>query len=151
MMRRLHDHFPALCRLTLGGNALVSWYNSMVDPASQLFWIGKTHDGGILLWLMGLFGATIVIDVIINDWTPEYLRLGPARIRLAWRRAFQFRHFLFVGLSFCYAAQPFVAERSGNGVSLLMYFYWYALCNLAVAFLDANQRSRSVGWQRACS
>lgn len=123
----------------------------MSDPDSALFSIGLTDDGGVLLWAMGIFGAVIVLDVLINDWTPEYLKLGPARIKLAWKRAFQYRHFLFVGLAFCYAAQPFVAERGGYGVSLLLYFIWYATCNLAVAFLDANQRSRSIGWQRAYS
>lgn len=129
----------------------MSWYNSMSDPDSALFSIGQTNDGGVLLWAMGIFGAVIMIDVLINDWTPDYLKIGPAHIKLAWKRAFHYRHFLFVGLAFCYAAQPFVAERSGYGVSLLMYFIWYATCNLTVAFLDANQRSRSAGWQRAYS
>lgn len=150
-MQRLHDHFPALCRLYAGGDAIVSWYNSFSDPRARLFSIAQTQDGGILLWIMALAGAAIVLDVIMNDWTPRYLHIGNRAIRLAWRRAFEYRHLLFVTLAFCYAAQPYVAERGGYGVSLLIFFYWNSFQNIAIAFFDARQRSRGMGWQRACS
>ena len=150
-MRRLHDHFPALCRLYAGGDAVVSWYNSINDPHSHLFSIGRTTDGGVLLWVMALMGAAIVVDVLANDWTPEAIRIGRWCTRLSWARAFKYRHLLFVALAFCYAAQPYVAERGGYGVSLLVFFYWNAFQNITIAFFDARQRARSLGWQRAIS
>lgn len=150
-MHRLHDHAMPLLRLYAGGDALVSWYNSFSDPYARLGRIAQTLDGGILLWIMALAGLAIVIDVLINDFTPERLKLGKHSIRLAWNKAFQYRHFLFVALSFCYAAQPYVAERGGYAVSLLVYFYWQAAQTIVIAFFDAKQRSRSLGWQRAIS
>lgn len=150
-MQRLHDHFPALCRLYAGGDAIVSWYNSFSDPHARLFRIAQTSDGGILIWIMALAGVAIVLDVLVNDWTPKAICIGKWRMAIRWRRAFEHRHLLFVVLAFCYAAQPYVAERSGNGVSLLVYFYWQSLQNLAIAFLDARQRARSIGWQRAAT
>lgn len=148
-MRRLHDHFPALCRLYAGGDAVVSWYNSITDPHSHLFSIGRTADGGVLLWIMALAGASLVLDVLVNDWTPNSVQIGRWRVRVGWRRAFEYRHLLFVVLAFCYAAQPYVAERGGYGVSLLVFFYWNAIQNITLAFFDARQRARSPGWQRA--
>lgn len=148
-MQRLNDHFPAFGRMILGGNAVVSWYNAMHDPFSSLFTIGQRDHGFTLLWMMGIFGALIVIDVLLNDWSPRCIRVRHKRIYIRWTRAFKQRHWLFVGLAVCYAAQPFVASTEGYTVSLLPYFYWYAACNIACAFLDANQRSRSAGWQNS--
>lgn len=150
-MQRLHDHFPALCRLYAGGDAIVSWYNSVRDPHSHLFRIAKTQDGSILLWVMAFVGAIIVLDVLINDWTPNVIRIGKLSFNFTWKRAFLNRHLLFVALSFCYAAQPYVAEMGGYGVSLLIFFYWNSLQNIVIAFFDARQRARSIGWQRACN
>jgi hypothetical protein len=148
---RMSDHFPALCRLALAGNAMVAWYNSISDPQSSLFFLGHTSDGATLFTIAGLVGTLLVLDVLVNDWTPEYFEVAGRRFRLAWRRAFQYRHYLFASLAFCYAAQPYVAERSGYSVSLLIFFYWNTFLNIAVAFLDAKLRSRGIGWQRACN
>lgn len=150
-MQRLQDNFPSLCRLYAGGDAIVSWYNSFSDPHARLFQVAQTLNGGVLLWIMAMVGALVVIDVLLNDWTPERVRVGPFSLRLNWRRAFKYRHFLFVALAFCYAAQPFVAVKAGYGVSLLLFFYWNSFQNIAIAFLDAKQRSRSAGWQRQYS
>lgn len=149
--QRLNDHFPALCRLYAGGDAMVSWYNSVSDPAARLASIARTQDGGVLLHLMAVFGLAVVLDVIINDWTPDFIRVGHRKFHLAWQNAFEHRHLLFVGIAFCYAAQPFVAEMQGYGVSLLVFFYWNSFQNLAIAFFDAKLRSRSPQWQRMCS
>lgn len=148
-MQRLHDHFPALCRLYAGGDAIVSWYNSFSDPQAKLFRIAQTADGGVLIWIMAMFGVAIVLDVLVNDWTPDRIRIGKHSIRIAWKKAFRHRHLMFVALAFCYAAQPYVAARNGYGVSLLLFFYWNSLQNLIIAFFDARQRARSTGWQRA--
>lgn len=150
-MQRLHDNFPALCRLYAGGDAIVSWYNSFSDPLARLARIAKTQDGGVLIWIMALFGLAIVLDVLINDWTPAAVKIGSHSFRLVWERAFEYRHWLFIALGLCYAAQPFVAERAGYGVSLLLFFYWNAVQNIAIAFLDARYRLRSPGWRRACN
>lgn len=151
MIQRLQDNFPALCRLAMGGGAIVSWYYGMSDPAAGLYAVGRYHEGATLLWLMALIGGVVVLDVLINDWSPSYLRIGKWRIELSWHRTFRYRHYLFAALAFCYAAQPFVADRTGHSVSLLLFFYWHSFLNIAVAFLDAKLRSRGPGWQRACS
>lgn len=150
-MQRLHDHFPALCRLYAGGDAIVSWYNSFSDPSARLARIAQTPDGSVLLWIMAIAGVAIVVDVLINDWTPDTIRLGPKVVKIRWRKAFEQRHLLFVLLAFCYAAQPFVAERGGYGVSLLVWFYWNSAQTIVIAFFDAKQRTRGLGWQRACN
>lgn len=151
MQKRLNDFAMPLLRLYAGGDALVSWYNSVNIPSSPLFRIGLTEDGSILLWVMALTGATVILDVLINDFTPPEIRIGKRTFPLQWARAFKYRHLLFVILAFCYAAQPYVAEKAGYGVSLLVFFYWNSFQNIIIAFLDAKQRSRSIGWQRACS
>lgn len=123
----------------------------MADSRSHLFQIARTDDGATLLWIMAIAGAAIVLDVLINDWTPDSIRIGAKRFRLVWESAFKKRHLLFVILAFCYAAQPFVAAKAGHGVTLLVFFYWNTFQNLAIAILDAKQRSRSLMWQRAYS
>lgn len=151
MPNRLNDHFPALCRLYAGGDAVVSWYNSLHDPGARLAMVARTFDGNILLWLMAIAGSAIVLDVIINDWTPRFIKVGKWHMPIHWKKAYRYRHVLFVALAFCYAAQPFVAEQGGYTVSLLIFFYWNSFQNIAIAFLDARQRARSAGWQRAYS
>lgn len=151
MQKRLNDYALSLLRFYAGGDAVVSWYNAMHDSQSHLYRIGNTPDGSPLLWVMAIAGALIVLDVLMNDWTPSQIRIGRRSYPIRWHRAFVHRHLLFVLLAFCYAAQPYVAERGGYGVSLLVFFYWNAFQNIALAFFDAKQRSRSAGWQRAYS
>lgn len=151
MIQRLQDQFPALCRLALGGNAIVSWFYGTQDPQAGLYEVNRYTDGALLLWGMALIGGVLVADVLLNDWTPSHFDVAGRRFNLSWRRTLKHRHYLFASLAFCYAAQPFVAERGGHSVSLLLFFYWHAFLNIAVAFLDAKLRSRGPGWQRACS
>jgi hypothetical protein len=149
--QRLNDHFPALCRLYAGGDAMVSWYNSVMDPGAKLFRIAHTTDGGILLRIMALAGLAVVLDVLINDWSPDFIRIGHRHFRVKWKKAFEHRHMLFVVIAFCYAAQPYVAEMRGSAVSLVVFFYWNSFQNITIAFFDAKLRSRSLQWQKACS
>ncbi len=151
MIQRLQDQFPALFRFGLGGNAVIAWYYSLTSPHTNWYNIGRYEDGASLLWLMALLGLVLMLDVLINDWTPKQVTIFGRRVNLSWQRPFHSRHYILAGLAFCYAAQPFVAERSGHGVSLLLFFYWHAFLNIAVAFLDAKLRSRGPGWQRACN
>lgn len=150
-MSRLNDHYGAFCRFVLGGAAVVSWYNAFNDSSNNLARIAETEDGGLLIWMMGLFGVIIVIDVLLNDWTPDRLQVGNRSLRIAWHKAFEKRHLLFLVLAFCYAAQPFVAEMGGRAVSLIVYFYFWAGVNITIAFYDARERSRSPGWRRTYS
>ena len=146
-MQRLNDHFPALCRLYAGGDALMSWYSAISNPHSNLFRVGQSKDGSILLWMMGIVGAAIVLDVILNDWTPNVVKIGRLTYRVSWKRAFQQRHWLFVALAYCYGAQCYAGQGSYE-LPLLVFFYWNSFQNLVLAFFDARQRSRSLGWQR---
>lgn len=130
---------------------MLSWYNAMTQPGAKLAAIASTSNGNILLYIMALAGLMIVLDVLINDWSPEWVRVGPIQFRLAWKKAFEYRHLLFVLIAFCYAAQPYVAEMSGFRVSLVLFFYWNCFQNLIIAFFDAKLRSRSIQWQRMCS
>lgn len=150
-MQRLHDHAMPLLRLYAGGDAIISWYNSFSDPFARLARIAQTQDGGVLIWIMAIVGIAIVLDVFVNDWTPSRIKIGKHSIQLAWNKVFRHRHFLFVALAFCYAAQPYVAERGGYAISLLVWFYWNSMQTIVIGFLDAKQRSRSIGWQRAIS
>lgn len=150
-MKRLHDHWGAFFRFAAGGDAIVSWYNSFSDPTARMFRIAQTQDGGTLIWMMGLIGMIVVLDVLLNDCTPDEFHFGRRTIPIRWKRAFKYRHFFFVALAFCYAAHPFVAERGGYAVSSALYFYWNASINIGLAFFDAKERTRDTGWQRAYS
>lgn len=150
-MQRLHDHFPALCRLGVGGDAVVSWYTSFTDPGARMFKVAQTSDGGMLIWVMALVGIAIIADVIINDWTPDFIRVGHKQFRLNWQKAFAYRHMLLIILAFCYGAQPLVASLGGYNVSSETFFYWNAIFVVMIAFFDAKQRIRSPAWQRAHS
>lgn len=113
--------------------------------------MARYSDGAILLWGMGFTGVLIILDVLINDLTPDRVKIFGKSINLVWRKAFTYRHFLFVALFFCYAAQPYVAKRSGYDVSLVEFFYLYAAQNIVIAFMDVKHRTRRIRWQRACS
>lgn len=151
MRQRLQDQALALLRAYVGANAVWSWYYGTNDPQAGLFAVGRYADGATLISLMGIIGALIVADVIINDWTPDQATVAGKRFHIAWRKAFLYRHVMFVFLAFCYGAQPFVAKMAGRNVSLVGFFYLHAVFSIAVAFLDAKLRSRGPGWQRACS
>lgn len=148
---RLNDRYPSVIRAIMGGNAFFSWYNSMTEPGSALAAIARHEYGSTLIWFIGLFGAVILLDVILNDWTPEKFRFGSLNFRIHWQKAFKQRHWLFVGCAVCYAAQPFVAQKGGYVVSLVGYFNWVAVTYIAVAYMDAADRSRSVGWEKTYS
>lgn len=151
MRQRLQDHALTVLRAYVGANAVWSWYYGTNDPHAGLFAIGRYADGATLIGFMGIIGALIILDVFINDWTPEQATVAGRRFRIAWRKAFEYRHLMFIFLAFCYGAQPFVAKMAGRTVSLVGFFYLHAAFSIAVAFLDAKLRSRGPGWQRACS
>lgn len=148
---RLNDYYPSVFRATLGGNAFFSWYNALNEPNSGMWRISQHEYGSTLIWFMGFFGALILTDVLLNDWTPKRFHIGSVELRIRWRRIFYHRHWLFVGIAVCYMGQPYVAQQGGYGVSLVGNFYWVALTYIGLAYMDAAERSRSPEWEKAYS
>lgn len=140
-----------LLRLYAGGDAVVSWYISFSDPGARMFKVAQTADGGLFIWLMALVGFALILDVLVNDWSPDFIKVGQKNFRLKWQKAFKNRHLLFIALALCYAVQPFLAKLGGFGVSSVMFFYWNSIQTITLAFFDAKQRLRSPAWQRAYS
>lgn len=140
-----------LLRLYAGGDAVVSWYTSFSDPGARMFKVAQTSDGGIFIWVMAIIGFALILDVLINDWSPDFIRLGHKNFRLAWQKAFRYRHVMFIVLAVCYGVQPFVADMAGFSVSSVMFFYWNAFQIITLAFFDVKQRLRSPAWHRAFS
>lgn len=151
MSKRLNDYFAPLCRFYAGGDAVISWYNALTDPQAKLYKIAQQPDAAVLIWAMGIIGVALVLDALMNDVTPDQIKIGKWEIRLQWKKAFEQRHWLFVMLALSYAAHPYIAERAGYVVSSVTFFYWNALQNIVLAFFDVKQRTRIVGWQRAFS
>lgn len=136
MNRRLSDYALTLLRMYMAGNAVVTWYNAISEPSSLIARTTATPDGKMLVWLLGIVGALMAIDVIINDVMPR---------RFIWNRALKNRHFLFSALAFCYVAQLFVGVMAHQGVALLIYYIWNASVIMVASFLDAKKRSRDAG------
>jgi hypothetical protein len=136
MNRRLSDYALTLLRMYMGGNAVVTWHNAISEPQSLIALSTRTSDGLMLVWLLGIVGALMAIDVIINDVMPK---------RYIWSKALKNRHFLFSALAFCYVSQLFVGVMAHQGVALLIYYIWNASIIMVASFLDAKKRSRDAG------
>lgn len=150
-MKRLQDYFSPFVRFYMGGQAVLTWYSATVNPNSTLHRVASTSDGGLIVWSMGIFGMLMLLDLFINDWTPNTVTFGKKKLHLAWERIWVHRHWLFVGIAACYAAQPQIADVTGQSVAVMVVCYWNALANMVAAFIDAGDRSRRLWWQRACS
>lgn len=149
MMRRIQDHLSPFLRLYLGGQAVLTWYSANENTESTLHEISTTQDGSLFIWGIGICGALMLLDLFINDWTPDLIRIGRQRFALHWERVWKNRHWLFVGIAGCYAAQPQIADVSGQSIAVIVLCYWQATMHIAAAFLDAGERSRRLWWQRA--
>lgn len=136
MNRRLSDYALTLLRMYMGGNAVVTWHNAVTEPHSLIAQATKTNDGLMLVWLLGIVGTVMAIDVIINDVMPN---------RYIWLRVLKNRHYLFSSLAFCYVAQLFVGVMAHQGAALLIYYVWNASIIMVASFLDAKKRSRDAG------
>lgn len=150
-MRRLPEYSIPLLRMIMGGDAIHSWYNAFHDPGARLFRIAQNQDNAVMIWAIGLFGAAIIIDVIINDLTPEKISVGRWVIGIQWSKAFEHRHWLFVMLAVSYAIHPALSNATGNQVEGEAFFYWSAMKSLVLAVFDMRSRTRSPNWQRAFS
>lgn len=151
MMRRLQDQFSPYVRFFLGGQAIVTWYNATVNPGATLHLVAATYDGNIILWAMGLLGSIMLLDLFVNDWTPEKVQFGERCISLGWRRSWIYRHWLFVGIAACYAAAPIIADAEGLSIGVMLVCYWNSAMYMVGAFVDAGDRSRRLWWAKTCS
>jgi hypothetical protein len=127
------DRAGSIFRTYMGGNAIVTWYIGMTDPRSLMHLVASTGEGAVVLWLLMLFGAAALLDAVINDFLPE---------RFHWRIALRQRHFILAAMAFCYVAHLYVAVFSLRSTGLLLHYLWSALTIMAVAFIDAHQRSK---------
>lgn len=136
----------------MGGHAVVTWFSATTNPGSTLYEVTNyTDDGGVIIWALGLLGVVMLLDLFINDWTPTTVRLGTRQLNLNWQRTWRHRHWLFVGIAACYAAQPLLADESGQNIAVMLVCYWNSFINMAAAFIDAGERSRQLWWQKTLS
>lgn len=150
-MRRLPDYSMALLRVYAGGDAILGWYQSFSDPGARMFRIAQNQDNAIMLWVLGLIGVALILDVIINDLTPEKVTVGKWSFTLRWQKAFEHRHLLFVMIALSYLAHPYLAIAAGRPVEGVYFLYWNAAQAIVLAFFDVKLRTRGTKWQRACA
>lgn len=110
---------------------MVSWYIAMTDPNAFMYSVASTSDGASAIWALMLLGACSVVDAIVNDILPE---------RYHWRVALRQRHYILVGMAFCYLAQIYTAFEIGRHISLAYNYLWNASMIMLAAFIDAHQR-----------
>lgn len=151
MMRRLQDQFSPFVRFYMGGQSIVTWYNATTNPSATLYGVAHTPDGGVVMWWLGLLGAVMILDLFVNDWTPDSVKFGQRCINLNWKRSWKYRHWLFVGISACYATLPNIADAYGENIAVMLVCYWNSIVCMAAAFLDAGERSRRLWWQKMCN
>lgn len=148
MTQRASDHWSPYVRFVLGGQAVMNWYVSTVNSKSTFHALSLTEDGSLLIWVVGVLGILLWIDLFINDWTPQYVRFGQSNIRLGWGKMWRHRHWLFVGIAGAYCAQPQIVDATGQPLAVAVLCYWWALANMVAAFIDAGDRSRRLWWHR---
>lgn len=118
-------------RIYIGGAAMVSWYTSMFDSSALMHSVASTTDGAMAIWALMILGACSVVDAVFNDVLPD---------RYHWRVALRQRHYILVGMAFCYLAQIYTAISLGKHISLTYGYLWNASMIMLAAFYDANQR-----------
>lgn len=118
-------------RVYMGGNAIVSWYIAMTDNRSLLHSVSEAWDGAALMWILMVLGACAVVDAVVNDLLPQ---------RYHWRVALRQRHFILVGMAFCFLTQIYIAFAQSRSTGLVLYYLWNASMIMLAAFLDAHQR-----------
>lgn len=136
MNRRLSDYALTVLRMYMGGNAVVAWHSAMSEPSSLIARTANTFDGTLLIWVLGIVGAAMVIDVIINDMMPS---------KFQWKKALKYRHYLFAALAASYVAQLFAADMASHSNGLSVTWAWHAGMTMIASFVDAKKRSRDAG------
>lgn len=130
----------SIFRIFMGGAAVVSWIIAMTDPNAVMYSVAATADGAAAIWALMLLGGCLMVDAIVNDILPE---------RWHWRVALRQRHYLLVGMAFCYLAQIYTAFELGRHISLAYDYTWRASMIMLAAFYDAHQRLKDAKCQIA--
>lgn len=144
--RRLHrrKHGPqrsgAPFRIYVGGLAIIALYMSIEVPDSLSYSVAATSDGATLIWAQAALGGCAILDALINDLLPAQWR---------WRLALDQRHYIMVGMAFCFLAQIFSAVLLDRLTGLEPYYAWNALMIMIAAFPDAHQRLKDAKCQTA--
>jgi hypothetical protein len=136
MMRRKQqggERAGSVFRVYMGGNAVVSAYMALNEPRSLMRLVASTVEGEILIFLLAFVGMATLLDALINDFMPK---------RFNWSVAVRQRHFFLAAMAFCYVAQLYVAFLYLRSSGLLIHYLWNVLAIMAVAFFDAQQRSK---------
>lgn len=132
----------SIFRMYMGGNAIVSAYMAATEPRSLMFWVASTSAGAALIALLALVGVAAILDAVINDLMPK---------RFNWRVALRQRHFILAAMAFCYLAQLYVSFLQLRSSGLLIQYLWNVVAIMALAFLDAHQRSKDASCVIVCN
>lgn len=130
----------SIFRIYMGGAAIVSWYIAMTDPSALMHSAASTVDGASAVWALMVLGGCALVDAVVNDILPE---------RWHWRVAVRQRHYILVGMAFCYLAQIYTAFELGRHISLAYSYVWNASLLMLAAFIDAHQRLKDAKCQIA--
>jgi hypothetical protein len=128
----------SLFRIFMGGAAVISWIIAMTDENALMYSVASTADGASAIWALMILGACLMADAVFNDILPD---------RWHWRVALRQRHYLLVGMAFCYLAQIYTAFELGRHISLVYDYLWRASIIMLAAFYDAHQRLKDAKCQ----
>lgn len=125
-------------RIYIGGLALIALYMSIEVPDSLSYSVASTSDGAALIWAQACLGACAIIDAVVNDLLPEQWH---------WCLALQQRHYIMVGMAFCFLTQIFSAVWQSRLTGLELYYTFNAVMIMIAAFPDAHQRLKEATCQ----
>lgn len=128
----------SMFRIFVGGMALIALYMSIEVPESLSYSVASTSDGAALIWAQAFLGACAIVDAIVNDLLPAHWH---------WRFALRQRHYVMVGMAFCFLTQIFSAVWQGRLTGLETYYTWNAVMIMIAAFPDAYQRLKDAKCQ----
>jgi hypothetical protein len=126
-------------RIYIGGLAIIALYMSIWVPDSLSASVAATSDGAMLIWAQAGLGACAIVDAVVNDLLPA---------RWHWRLALRQRHYIMVGMAFCFLAQIFSALWQSRLTGLETYYSWNAVMITLAAFPDAYQRLKEAKCQK---
>jgi hypothetical protein len=136
----LHQRDGSMFRIYIGGLAIIALYMSIEVPDSLSYSVASTSDGAMLIWAQAILGACAIVDAIVNDLLPA---------RWHWRLALRQRHYIMVGMAFCFLTQIFSAIWQSRITGLEAYYIWNASMIMLAAFPDAYQRLKEAKCQTA--
>lgn len=130
----------SMFRIYIGGLAIIALYMSVEVPDSLSYAVASTSDGAMLILAQAFLGGCAIVDAVVNDLLPA---------RWHWRLALRQRHYIMVGMAFCFLTQIFSALWQSRLTGLEAYYTWNAAMIMIAAFPDAYQRLKDVKCQTA--